>query len=1331
LTDFRVQHNIATTPMVGQLLSHYRVLEQLGAGGMGVVYRAQDEQLERGVAIKVLPSGTLADEAARKRFRHEALVLAKLNHPNIGAVYEFGTQDQVDFLVMELVSGVSLDNRLAGGPLAQKEVLRLGLQLADGLVTAHEQGVIHRDLKPANLRLTADGRLKILDFGLAQFVRHDSDLNITASIREGSAVAGTLPYMAPEQLRGELADVRADIWAAGAVLYEMATSRRPFPESQAPVLIHSILNMAPVLPSVINSKVLRALELVILKCLDKEPELRYQSARELRVDLERLISQGSQPPLPAGQLSIGGRPRSSSGVSSSSNKVEIAHVLFLGIAGYTTLSIEKQQAALAELQELVSNSAESRQAEGDGQLVRIEAEDGLGLVFFGDPEQPVRCARELSLALRNQPGLSLRMGIHSGLVYRVADLNANLKVSGGGVNLAHAVMDSGEAGHILVSKPVADVLTQVGSWAPALHDLGESEIKEDVRLQLFNLYTPEIGNPKPPRRLRSAERKGLAVTYQAAAGVLVALVLIGLTYYLLRHRPPAEHGSASARHRRSFAVLGIRNLTGRPDTAYLATALPEMLATELAAGEELRSTPSEDIARMKVDLSLPDSDTLAADTLSKVRKNIGADLVVIGSYIALSGGNIRIDLHLQDVATGEILGSVRETGDEANLFDLVSRAGAKLREKCGIGQVTPDQETGVKASLPATPQATRFYAEGLAKLRVWDALSARDLLQKAVTADPNHALAHSALAACWSALGYDEKARQSAKNAFDLSAELSREDRLLVEARYREASKEWDNAVGIYRTLFGFFPDNLEYGLLLARAQSRAGKGKDALVTIDSLRSLPQPEGADARIDLAAADTAFFLGDFKQSQTFASQAAEKGKAQGARLVLARARYRECSALERLNRLREATAAAEAARGIYSAVGDQNGVASIAEAMAGVLADQGDLTSAVHAYQEELSIVKRVGNRRGEASALNNLALVLKQQGQAEEARRMWQEALPAFREIGDKNNAAMVLLNVGGVQQDQGDHSAAKKTYEDSLALSRETNDQSGIASALTAIATVLDAQGECAQARKLLEQAISLDIAGGQTSPAADKLVDLGDVLQHQGDLGNARRNYQDALTLARGSDDKSNAAYALVGLGSIALEAGDFTESRKNYEEAIAIRKELGESDNVATTEAYLAALALEEGRSPAAESEARAARDELKKSQKNDEELSASVIVVRALAASGKLAEARAELASVSTLARKSQNLAARLDFALGKAELDTESGKPADAIGGLKSAQTQATRAGLLRYQLEARLATATLDVKSGKKPQARASLEQLRNDATEKGFLLIARKAAKI
>ncbi|MGH9662401.1 MAG: protein kinase domain-containing protein, partial [Bryobacteraceae bacterium] len=277
--------------MIGRTLGHYRIDSQLGQGGMGVVYRARDLRLERDVALKVLPAGLLADESARKRFRKEALALSQLNHPNIATVHDFDTADGVDFLVLEYIAGVSLSEKLASGALMEKELAGLATQLALGLAAAHEQGIVHRDLKPGNLRVTPDGRLKILDFGLATLVRpSNNDAASTVGLTEGPAVAGTLPYMAPEQLRGESADPRSDLHAAGAVLYEMSTGRRAFPQVGGPQIIAAILQEKPAPPASISARVSPAMEAIVLKCLDKDRERRYQSAREMRVDLERLTS---------------------------------------------------------------------------------------------------------------------------------------------------------------------------------------------------------------------------------------------------------------------------------------------------------------------------------------------------------------------------------------------------------------------------------------------------------------------------------------------------------------------------------------------------------------------------------------------------------------------------------------------------------------------------------------------------------------------------------------------------------------------------------------------------------------------------------------------------------------------------------------------------------------------------------------------------------------------------------------------------------------------------------------------------------------------------------
>jgi serine/threonine protein kinase/tetratricopeptide (TPR) repeat protein len=274
--------------MIGASLGHFRITAMIGAGGMGVVYRARDERLDRDVAIKVLPPGTFADEAARKRLRQEAMALSRLNHPNIATVHDFNSQDDVDFLVMEMIPGDTLDQRITGDALPERDVLRLGVQLAQGLAAAHAEGIVHRDLKPGNLRITPDGRLKILDFGLARLRRVDCDERAdTAAVGE-AVVAGSPPYMAPEQLLGDAVDARTDIYAAGSVLYEMACGRRPFAEAHGARLIDSILHQPPQPLRQLNGRISAGLELIVLKCMDKEPARRYQTARELIVDLERL-----------------------------------------------------------------------------------------------------------------------------------------------------------------------------------------------------------------------------------------------------------------------------------------------------------------------------------------------------------------------------------------------------------------------------------------------------------------------------------------------------------------------------------------------------------------------------------------------------------------------------------------------------------------------------------------------------------------------------------------------------------------------------------------------------------------------------------------------------------------------------------------------------------------------------------------------------------------------------------------------------------------------------------------------------------------------------------
>jgi len=305
--------------LLGLELGHYRIVEKIGAGGMGEVYRAEDEHLDREVAIKVLPRGMLSDELARKRFHTEARALSQLNHQNIATIYDCDSHEGIDFLVMEYIAGETLSRKLEGGPLAQHETLSLGLQLAEALVAAHGHGIIHRDLKPANLMLTPEGNLKVLDFGLAKLRKPLDGISATTAtgdslseagttVAKGSSetkgLAGTLPYMAPEQLLGDEVDARTDIHAVGAVLYEMATGSRPFPEAEASV-IGAILRRVPVPPASLNPAVSTELERLIERCLEKDPKDRPQSAVELTTELKRLVPSTAMPAARVGKEAIG------------------------------------------------------------------------------------------------------------------------------------------------------------------------------------------------------------------------------------------------------------------------------------------------------------------------------------------------------------------------------------------------------------------------------------------------------------------------------------------------------------------------------------------------------------------------------------------------------------------------------------------------------------------------------------------------------------------------------------------------------------------------------------------------------------------------------------------------------------------------------------------------------------------------------------------------------------------------------------------------------------------------------------------------------------------
>ncbi len=1053
-----------------------------------MVFRAQDLQLERDVAIKVLPSGMLSDEAARKRFRKEALSLARLSHPNVATIFEFDTQDNTDFLVAEYIPGITLDEKLAKGRLSVREVISLGSQLARGLGAAHAQGMVHRDLKPSNLRITPDNRLKILDFGLAQFIPHASDLGLTATMTKSQEVSGTLPYMAPEQLRGEVTDARSDIWAVGAVLYEMATGKRPFPGSNGPLLIDAILNRDPERPSKINAQISLGLERVILKAIEKDPADRYETTSALGADLDRLSA---------------------------------------GVAPFA-------------------------------------------------------------------------------------------------------------------------------KW----------------------------------RRDRTSD-------LIAAGAVLILLfVVVGISIYVVRHRGKTAHvssGTGAIKARRSVAVLGFKNLTGKADAAWLSTALSEMLTTELAAGGELLTVPGESVAEMKSSLSLPEADSYGQATLAKIRENVGSDEVVLGSYLALSNGTLRVDMKLEDATSGEIVDSVTENGTESQISELISNAGSALRAKLGAATASPDEAAQVRASLPANTEAARYYSEGLEKFRAFDAQGAKDLFQKAVGIEPQFAPAHSALALAWKALGYTPKAREEAKQGLDLSSGLEREQRLLVEGQYHDIAHEWPKAIENYRALFQFFPDNLEYGLKLAAAQIYGGKSQDALATTTQLRNLPAPARDDPRIDTTEALAAEHVGDPKRELSLAIKAAEKARTQGSKLQMAGALLLQCGALNSLGQPQEGSAKAEEAQRIFAEAGNRDMAASALNRVAITAMSQGDYVASREKYEGALAMWRELGDEEKVAAALSNIGQILKRQGELKQARAYYEQAIVTFRKVEDKNSTALMQGNLGNLLNSTGELSAAKETLNRAVAMTRELGN-------------------------KDLEET---------------DLTNLADTIASEGDLAGARRLLDDAQPLLSETGDKGDLANARISEGTLLLARDDIAAAQAKYEDAIRISNQIGAKDLVAAATFLLAEVDIEEGHPDKAESACRQSIAEFQSEKDPQNELAARAILARALLEQGKIADAQKEVDAARASTAQTQNLNSRLKMEMATARVRYASGNATEANRILTNALGEASKSGFLNYQFEARLLLGENEMKSGKTQAGRSHLLVLQKEASAKGFKLLAQKTAKL
>jgi serine/threonine protein kinase/TolB-like protein len=1263
--------------MVGQKLSHYRILEQIGAGGMGTVYRAHDERLDRDVALKALAQNLADDQEFAARFRREARTLSKLNHPNIATVHDYDSDAGTSFLVMELIQGPNLARKLRHGPLPEKEILRLGTQLLQGLAAAHAEGIIHRDLKPGNLCETLDGRLKILDFGLARTLQ--SDLEITRSLATTTGLVGTLPYMAPEQLRGEELDARTDLYSTGVVLYEFATGRLPFDEKIAPTLIDSILHRSPVPPRELNPEISSGLEKIIQKALEKDPAQRFPSAEQMRMDLE----------------SIRGAPRPSD-APSAVPAMEFAHVLFMDIVGYSKLTMDEQQRELRQLQKLVRATAEFERAKAEDQLISLPTGDGMALAFFGEPEGPPRCAFELAKALGAHPEIKLRMGIHSGPVYRVADINAARNVAGGGINFAQRVMDCGDAGHILVSKAVADVLGQLSSWKGLLHDLGEVPVKHGVLVHIYNLYSPEAGNPAPPEKVSQVKCQSPAPprsqwrSYAAAAAALLVLIILTGMYFARRGKTSESSTEETpSKTRTSIAVMGFENISRHPAEDWISTSLSEDLTTDLIASQMVRAVPGEDIAMAKTNLSLANLSSFSKDTLGKIRKNLDADYVVSGAFLAAGSQKtdaLRIDFRLQNTQTGQIVTASPFSGTVAELPRFIQQMGTNL---LGALNLTPRPQDAAAANAPPPAVdvvAKRYYSEGMDKLRRFDPLGARDLFERAIRLQSDYPLAHSALAEALSQLGYDKEATDEAKKAFDQAQTLPGETSGSIEARYYRLSSQWDRAIKKYEALKGVYGDEPAYALNLADAQIQAGKAEDALATLAEMKKNPHWK-SDARIDYLEAVANESLSRAAAQHAAANAAAEKAAQTGARLLEAQADWMDCAALRALQQQTAAEQACGKSQQMALQLGNQQILARALTVLANLQDDQGQTSKELELRKEALTTVQRIGSQKDIVGALYLLANTLSEEGNNEEALIYCNEAIQIAAKIGDQPQLLNAQLSLAAILATLGDNAKAIAVYGEALHTARAIKNTQGISDGLRAVAQLS---------------------------------LQTGDILT-------AQKQIQESIDVARASGLDGNVVSGRMGLGDLQMASGDLNAARKNYQDVLAALQKQNDQQDLPNAKLALALLALEEGKPAEAEQQAREAAEEFANLKQVDPELDARNALVRALLAGGKLADAQAELSIAEKVPAK--DAGSQLALGITSDRLKALTGKVSEAKKDLAVRLAEAQKQKRMDLQFQARLALAEIEANSDKRT-ARTALQKIEADASGYGFKLVANQAAR-
>lgn len=814
----------------------------------------------------------------------------------------------------------------------------------------------------------------------------------------------------------------------------------------------------------------------------------------------------------------------------------------------------------------------------------------------------------------------------------------------------------------------------------------------------------------------------------------LATLILATLYLKSRAKSPAvadAHLSPAPSLPRRVAVVGFNDLSNRNDGAWLSTAFAEMLSTELGTSAGLQPVSGEDVAQMKRELAIADSDSYAQQTLHRIQQNLGAELVVSGSLMRIGGSpkdRIRFDIHLQDANSGQIVASLSETGTIAQLFDLVSDAGMQLRNQMGVAPLSISAEAEIRNAVPFNSAAQRLYFSGLQKFREFDYLGARQVLLQAVAAAPNDSLAHEALSAALSASGFETQAAQEASLAFELAKGLTYEQGLQIEGRYYETKHEWARAEETYRRLSSLSPQTIDYPVRLADVQANQGKPSEAIATLDRLHPLSPSARDEARIYLAVASAQDRAGDFKKQLAAAKSAAAQGEQANAPLVIARARRAQGVALEHLGDNTQALQQLQAAEKTFESLNDPGGLVDTLLDQGNVYSDLGDMNQAEAKWSKSLALARSTGNRRKEARASDNLGNIFLTRGETDRARITYQRSYELSREIDDKIGQAFSLVTIGDAYQEECKLSQAEKSYKQALQVATEIANQEVKGQALEALAGVLADRGDLAQAKRISEEALTVAQASGDKNTETAVHIYLGQVLAAQGDLEKAQPMAQKAIIEADGLASKSLQAGGHILLGVILVKQGETTKARANYEQALALEESADAGMERKETHYLLGELAIEENRPSEAKERLRLLQNELSRRHDLDTELECLILQAELELLDHQNDTALKTSVRAQALAQQSE----RLELQMSAAEVAAQSAAAAknwiQADRVINSALGRASQSGCVACELKVQFSQCDL---RAKRDASRGALcfEDLNTRAAAKGFGLIARNAA--